>query len=201
MCTPEVMLVATAFQAVGSIYSGFAQAKQLKRGAAIDEANADIADVNALNYLNAAAVNRGRVSRQGRRAGGSIRSGAAKSGVRIDEGSPLDAQIANAMNSMVNELDQLYKGEVGARGEEVKAFSFRSSAASKRSSAKSSIMGGFINAAGSVATGAYMGHQAGLFKSGAATGGGFLRQASAGGGNLIFSPINAGQPITRFGIQ
>ena len=68
MCfEPVTMLVAsTAASAIGSVFSGMAQADQLKRSAAIDDENSATAIQNSINLRNAGAVNASRQSRQGR---------------------------------------------------------------------------------------------------------------------------------------
>ena len=163
MCNPVLLVAATAMSAVGSIYSGMAQADELKKSAAIDDENSLTAIQNATNLRNAGAVNAGRQSRQGRRTGANIRTAAAKAGVVVDSDNPLDAQIDSAMNSMINQLDEVYKAEVNAQGQEVQARNFRASASNKRSQASSSMIGGLFGAGKALAAGAYKGHEAGYW--------------------------------------
>lgn len=166
MCEPAtILMVATATQAIGSVVSGVAQSNQLKRSAAIDEANAQTAIQNSINLRNAGAVNAGRQNRIGRRAGSKIRTAGAKGNVVVDLNNNLDAQIENTMNSMLNELDEKYKAEIQARNQLVEARNFRQSASNKRSAASSSIIGGVLGAAGSAAKGIYTGQQAGFINT------------------------------------
>tara|TARA_R110002050_G_scaffold9797_1_gene34524 strand:- start:9244 stop:9765 length:522 start_codon:yes stop_codon:yes gene_type:complete len=166
MCPPAAVLAVSAgLQAAGSLFSGIAESRQLKRSAAIDEANAQTAIQNSINLRNAGAVNAGRQNRIGRRAGSKIRTAGAKGNVVVDLNNNLDAQIENTMNSMLNELDEKYKAEIQARNQLVEARNFRQSASNKRSAASSSIIGGVLGAAGSAAKGIYTGQQAGFINT------------------------------------
>lgn len=176
MCHPAVIIAATALTAAGSIYSGFAQSKALKRSAAADRVNANTSRVAGLNIRNAAASTRSRVNVQSRASAASIVQSAAVSGVDPDAGSPMEAQIVNARNNMIKELDVLFQGDVQAQNKEIEAFNYESSAANKESQAGNAIASGFVNAAGSVAMGAFTLSQIG------------------------FNPFaGAGQPVTRLG--
>jgi hypothetical protein len=88
----------------------------------------------------------------------------------------MEAQIVNARNNMIKELDVLFQGDVQAQNKEIEAFNYELSAANKESQAGNAIVSGFVNAAGSVAMGAFQLHQAGF--------------------NLFAGP---GQPVTRLG--
>jgi hypothetical protein len=81
----------------------------------------------------------------------------------VDSDNPLDAQIDSAMNSMINQLDEVYKAEVNAQGQEVQARNFRASASNKRSAASSSLIGGLFGAGKALTAGAYKGHDAGYW--------------------------------------
>lgn len=164
MCEPAtILMMATATQAIGSVVSGVAQSNQLKRSAAIDEANAQTAIQNSINLRNAGAVNAGRQNRIGRRAGSKIRTAGAKGNVVVDLDNNLDAQIDNAANSMLNELDEVYKAKINAQRQEVQSRNFKSSASNKRASASSSLLGGLFGAGKAVTAGAYKGYDAGYF--------------------------------------
>ena len=176
MCPPIVIAAATALQAVGSIYSGVAQSKTLKRSAAGDRINANRSRIAGLNIRNAAASTRSRVNQQSRASAASIVQSAAVSGVEPDDGSPMESQIKNARNNMIKELDVLFQGDVQAQNKEIEAFNYELSAANKESAANNAIVSGFVNAAGSVAMGAFTLNQAGF--------------------NLFSGP---GQPVTRLG--
>ncbi len=188
MCfEPVTMLVAaTAASALGSVYSGMAQADQLKRSAAIDDENSATAIQNSINLRNAGAVNAGRQSRQGRRAGANIRTAAAKGNVVVDSDNSLDAQIRNAMNSSLNQLDEIHKADIQASEQEVQARNFRASASNKRSAATTSMISGLIRGAGAVAGGAYTGQQAGFW-------------GSSSVGKTFVTPSSYGNPLIRSG--
>ena len=162
MCHPAVIVAATALQAVGSIYSGVSQSKALKRSAAGDRVNANRSRIAGLNIQNAAASTRSRVNVQSRASAASIVQSAAVSGVDPDAGSPMEAQIVNARNNMIKELDVLFQGDVQAQNKEIEAFNYELSAANKESAANNAIVSGFVNAAGSVAMGAFTLSQVGF---------------------------------------
>jgi len=162
MCPPAVILAAGAVSALGSVYSGFSQARALRQSAAVDRANAGIFDQNALNVRNAAASTRSRITAtQSRPSAAAIRNNAAASGVEVDTGSSLEAQIVNARNNTINELDALFKGDVEAQNQRMNAFNARASAANKESQAGNAITAGFLNAAASIGSSAFMLHQVG----------------------------------------
>jgi hypothetical protein len=166
MCDPTLIIAATAATAIGSIYTGVAQAGQYRKAAAINDANAATAITNAANARAAGTVNMSRVSRRGRQQGGRIRAAAAKGNVLVDQDNPLDAQVDNALNVALNALDEGYKAEINAQSQEGRARDFRAQASMQRSAAKSSIVSGLFGAAGAAAAGGYAAYDAGLIGSG-----------------------------------
>ena len=142
---------------------GLAAKKQANAQARIALGNASIAERNAIIAGHAGAVNASRVGRQGQRSVSKIRTGAAKSGVEVDTGTPLDVQVADVVNSAVNEMYEIYKADRQAEGFEHQAHSFKSQASAYRAAGKNAMMAGFINAAATVAAGTFIGYQGGVF--------------------------------------
>jgi hypothetical protein len=165
MCEPTTLLIAaTAMSAVGSIAGGVAAKNQANTNAKISLGNAQIANRNKLLTKRAGAVAVSRIARKGQQSAGAIRAAAAKSGVEVDADTPLDVQVQDVINGYVNAATEGYNYDRKAEGFEVQAWNFQSQAAAYKTQGKNAMLAGVLNAATSVAAGAFVGsHNLGWF--------------------------------------
>lgn len=134
---PVTMLVAaTATQAVGSVYSGYAQGAQADAAANAAAQNAEIARQQS-------AVRETEIRRHNARTLGVQRAAAAQSGFDPNAGSLLALQADSAGAAEQDALTARYEGGL-------QALSFDGEAASARQSARFARRTGWLNAAGSL---------------------------------------------------
>lgn len=151
MCDPVTMMVsAMGVQAVGSIAGGraaksqaYGEARQMEYQAAVERDNA----------AAEAAV----IRRMGERARGEALAGAVASGIKIGEGSALDAERQVMEDAAVDEYMALLTGERNARSLELSAKQRR---AAGRAARNAGYLGGFTSLLSAGAKGFSAGQQA-----------------------------------------
>ena len=165
MCEPTTLLIlGTAMSAGGSILGGIGAYQTGKANARILNSNADQAIQNGLQGRNIAAVNANVPVKQAREAVGTTRALAAKRGVEVDQDSTLDIQAHNAEVGAFERLKVLFKADTENDAYIAQAGNFRAQAAASKAAGRNALYASLFKAAGTAATGAYKGHQAGLWK-------------------------------------
>lgn len=165
MCDPTVMLIAAGASAVNSVIGGVSANKAAKGRARVSERNASVSDRNAIVSANAGAINVSRVGRRGQVSMANIRTSLSKSGVEVNTGTPLQAQVADATVNAVLQMEEGFRTDQEVQGHRLRADNFRAEADAYRAQGKNAMIAGFANAAATVAFAGFAGHQAGMFAS------------------------------------
>jgi hypothetical protein len=131
MCAPQLMLAATVMQAAGSIRQGNAAARQYSDAAAQDDYQAGIERSNA-------SAEAARIRVAGERQHGATLAGVAASGIKIGEGSALDAERQVMQDASRDEYMTLL---TGAR----RSDAFLREAAMKRAAARDARRAGNVS--------------------------------------------------------
>ena len=152
MCEPTtaIALASATFSAVGSIAQGQAQAAALERQAATQEANAAIARNNAIAAVQAAEAEADRVDRVRKIQSAKATAAYAKSGVEINEGTPIEVLGDVAAEFELERLFQIHKGKVVEQDQNYRAQLMQWHAGNLRSSASSARSAGFMKAFASI---------------------------------------------------
>ena len=112
---PFIMVAATvaaaAVSAVATMRAGSAQAEAGKY-------NARVAEMNAKQARDAAALEAMNIRNAGRRTQGTARARAGASGLLLDTGSPLEVFAENAANIEREAATAIYRGEITAQGQQ-----------------------------------------------------------------------------------
>ncbi len=137
---PAVMIAATAFQAIGSLQAGQANA-------AVANFNAGVARQNAAAARQEAAADEIAQRKEGVLRLGAIRAAYGASGVVGNEGSPLDVLANSAATAELDALNIRYKGERRALG-------FEQTASLDSMRAKTARTAGLAGAGAAILTGA-----------------------------------------------
>ena len=144
MCDPTsaVAVASAAFSAYGSIAQGQAQAASLERQAATQQANAAVARNNAISAVQAAQAEADRVDRVRKIQMGKATAAYGKSGVQINDGTPIEVLGDTAAEFELERLFQIHKGKVVEKDQNYRAEllvwhagNLKSSASSVRSMA------------------------------------------------------------------
>lgn len=156
MCELMTMLAigSTVIGAAGAIQQGQAQAAAAKYNAQVGEMNAVLAERRAKDAVERGAVEEQRKRAEVARIKGQQVVAMAANGVDLEFGSPLDTLVDTAV---LGELDALTIRTNAYREEyehKVDAVNKRAGAELNRMQAKSALQGGYLNAAGTVLTGA-----------------------------------------------
>lgn len=130
------LAIMTAVQAVGALYQGFSQASQQSAASAN-------AYANARNTRLQSSANEDAQRRQNALRMGNVRASAAQTGFDPSSGSLADLQSRSAGELELDTLTQRYQNEL-------QALSFENEGATLKSAAKSSRIGGVLNAAGTI---------------------------------------------------
>lgn len=154
MCDPgtAIALGSAAFGAVGSIAQGQAQAAALERQAATQEANAAIARNNAIAAVQAAEAEADRVDRVRKIQSAKATAAYGKSGVEINEGTPIEVLGDVAAEFELEKLFQIHKGKVVEQDQNYRAQLMQWHAGNLRSSASSARSAGFMKAIAGIGT-------------------------------------------------
>lgn len=162
-----VPFAAAAFQAAGSIFSGYSQSGNLKAQARVGEQNAQTADAFARNAQLEASANEDAQRRKS--AGDMSRQTAAlaENGIGLDSATAQDVTYQSALNSELDALNIRYAGQLKANQLYGEAANFRNEAAAARAGAKQAVIGGWLGAGASALSGygSYLKGQAGTVRS------------------------------------
>lgn len=118
MCNPLMLAASAGVQAMGQIQQG----RSVRDAANLD---ADRLDWQASQERLDAAADARMVARQGRNARGAVTTAIASSGVKLGEGSALDAERLAAENAYSDEYMAILNGERRARAMEMEASTRR----------------------------------------------------------------------------
>ena len=152
MCNPLVLMAAsTAVSVKGSLDQG---------AAAQSAANADASmlDYQAAVDRDNAAVEAKRIRRAGDSARGETLAGIAAAGVKVGQGSALDAEREVMTDTETDAFMALLNGERAARGKNLQADNARRSGRDARKAS-------YFNAAGSLLSAGGQGYRMGMFKT------------------------------------
>ena len=148
MCDPVSAIAVTtaAISAYGSISEGRAQAAALNRQAATQEANAGIARSNAQTAVEAAQAEADRVDRARKIQMSQATAGYGKSGVQINDGTPIEVLGDTAAEFELERLFQVHKGKVIEKDQNYRASLMTGHAGNLRSSANAAQSAGMTKA-------------------------------------------------------
>lgn len=138
-----VAVVMGVVAAAGAATSAVAAYSAGQQKAAADKYNAQVADNNAAMAQQQAAAESERVRERGRRVIASQRAALSAAGVDIDSGSSVDLGFDSSIQSELDRLTTLYRGDVSATGESAQAGLYRASAKDAR-------IGGALGAGGTL---------------------------------------------------
>lgn len=166
-----VPFAAAAFQAAGSIFSGYSQSASLKAQAQVADQNATTADAYGRNALLEASANE---DAQRRRSAGDMSrqvAGMAENGIGLDSTTAQDLTYQSALNAELDALNIRYAGQLKANQLYGEAANFRNEAANARAGAKRAVIGGYLNAGAQALSGygSYLKGQAGATRAGGGT--------------------------------
>ena len=157
MCDPvtAAAVASTAISAYGTAQQSAISQAQMNYEADMMAYNAKIAENNALMAEQAAEYEADTFDLEARRVLARQRVGYAKSGVVIDQDTPLDISAETASEAQLERLAILYKGETQAEAYLQQAVGQEAAAARYRLNAQMASTSGTIGAATQLAKGAY----------------------------------------------
>lgn len=150
---PELMIVATAMQAVGAIQAGNAAARQSNAAAAASEYNATVSRNQAASAAIASTSQQIAQNRQARQVAGQQRAAVAQSGLGFT-GSNRDVIEQSNTLSELDQLNLAYEGTLKQNGFMAQAELDDFQARVQRSNASSARRAGYLKAATAVGMGA-----------------------------------------------
>lgn len=148
MCDPVSAIAVTtaAISAYGAVSEGRAQAAALNRQAATQEANAGIARSNAQTAVLAAQAEADRVDRARKIQMSQATAGYGKSGVQINDGTPIEVLGDTAAEFELERLFQVHKGKVIEKDQNYRADLMTWHAGNLKSSANAAQSAGMTKA-------------------------------------------------------
>jgi hypothetical protein len=161
MCelTTALMLASTAIGGYSQIQAGKAEARASQYNAQVAEMNATMADRAAKDALARGAAEEQRKRMDTASLQGRQRAAMAANGVDLTFGSPLDTLVDTATMGEMDALTIRRNTAREAYDYTVQGANYRGDAAMSRASAKSSLSGGYLSAAGTVLGGGAKAYQ------------------------------------------
>lgn len=152
MCPGTIALVAAGVSAAGAIGSGIAAGNAANYQAQVATNNATVAQQNAAYSASAGAAQTEAAGLKAKAQNAGVRAGIAANGVDVNSGSAVDVQASERETGALNVATVANNAALSTYGYETQNSSFESQATLDRSQATSDYAGGFLKAAGTLAS-------------------------------------------------